>query len=233
MKFFIAILFLVSSAICFAQIERPKNLPKYDAKLLHFGFTLGINTMDFTIKHSDMFNSLDSLDLIECRRQPGFNISVVTSLRLGEYWDLRFLPGLSFGQRNMEYSYWDARARIYQTHVMKIESTFLDFPLILKYKSKRINNFRPYVIFGNNFVYDLASQKEVKEEEKPKIRLRPFDVYAQVGMGCDFYLQFFKFSTEIKYGVGLLDIIKPDGTRYTTSIDRMNSKMVMLLFHFE
>lgn len=216
------------------QSARPKNLLKYDSKPLHFGFTLGINSMDFTIHHSNNFLSLnDSIDKIENSRQLGFNISIVSSLRLSEYLDLRFLPGLSFGQRDLSYSYWLAGQNRFETKTMKIESTFLVFPLILKYKAKRINNYRPYVIGGSSFVLDLASQKSVKEEDKPKIRLDPFDVYYEFGFGIDYYLTYFKFSTEIKFTVGLLDILRRDDTKYTTSIDRMNSKILIISFHFE
>lgn len=190
--------------------------------------------MDFSIKHSNDFLSVnDSIDKIENGRQLGFNISIVSSLRLGEYFDLRFLPGLSFGQRNLSYSYFVAGQNRYSTKTMKIESTFLNFPFIIKYKAKRINNYRPYVIGGASFALDLASQKSIKEEEKPKIRLDPFDVYYEFGFGIDYYLTYFKFSTEIKYTVGLFDVLKGDGTKYSTSIDRMTSKVLFIVFHFE
>lgn len=190
--------------------------------------------MDFSIKQSDNFLSTnDSIDKIEPTRQFGFNISIVSNLRLREYIDLRFLPGLSFGQRNLSYSYWSATQNRFETKTMKIESTFLNFPLILKYKAKRINNYRPYVIGGSSFALDLASQKSIKEEDKPKIRLNPFDVYYEFGFGIDYYLTYFKFSTEIKFTVGLFNILRSDETKYTSSIDRMTSKILFICFHFE
>ncbi|MBI5219194.1 MAG: PorT family protein [Bacteroidia bacterium] len=228
-----AILFCFFTLACFSQQEfRPKNLPKYDNKVLHFGFTLGLNTMDFRIHPATSFMS-DSIDIIENNRRLGFNISIVSSLRLGQYLDLRFLPGLSFGQRDMDYSQWDTSRKVMATKRMKIESTFIDFPLVFKYKAKRIVNYSPYVIGGMNFALDLASQKEVKEEEKPKIRLKPFDVYYEFGFGIDYYLTYFKFSTEIKFAVGLFDILRRDDTKYTSAIQRMNSNIIFICFHFE
>lgn len=173
------------------------------------------------------------MDIIENNRQVGFNIHIISNFRLGEYFDARFLPGLSFGQRDLDYSYWSPSGSVFIKKKMKIESTFIDFPFILKYKSKRINNYRPYVIGGTNFALDLASQKTIKEEDKPKIRLKPFDVYYQFGFGIDYYLTYFKFSTEIKFAVGLLDILRKDDTKYTTSIEKMNSRVLMINFHFE
>ena len=190
--------------------------------------------MNFSIKHSNNFLAEnDSIDQIECVKQMGFNISIVSSLRLGEYFDLRFLPGLSFGQRDLNYSYWSAGNNRFVTKTMKIESTFINFPLIVKYKAKRIDNYRPYVIGGSSFALDLASQKSIKEEEKPKIRLKPFDVYYEFGFGIDYYLTYFKFSTEIKFTVGMFDILRRDETKYTTAIDKMTSNILYISFHFE
>lgn len=236
--FLIIIGFLITNEL-YAQkpirtIRRtPFNLAKHDNKPLHFGFTLGLNTMDFGIRYSDKLLMADSIDIMENQRQVGFNISIVSNLRLGEYWDLRFLPGLAFGQRDLEYSVFNKDNGNFDTHVMKIESTFIILPLVFKYKSVRPGNYRAYLIGGINPVYDLASQKEVKAEEKPKIRLKPIDLYYEIGVGFDFYLTYFKLSTEIKYSIGLFDIVQKDNTQYTGIIDKMNSRMLTLSFHFE
>jgi hypothetical protein len=232
LKQFVTIFLILLAFSCFAQQKnRPVNLPKDDNRTLHFGFTLGLNTMDFRIHPADNFMTMDSIYGIDNARTMGFNISIVSDLRLGEYLNLRFLPGLSFGQRDITYTYKPSSRPLAKT--MKLESTFIDFPLVVKYRAKRIGNYRPYVIAGGNFALDLASQKDVKEEDKPKIRLNPFDVYYEFGFGIDYYLTFFKFSTEIKFAIGLLDILRHDGSPYTNAIDRMNSNVLSLCFHFE
>ena len=162
-----------------------------------------------------------------------FKIAIVSSARISEDLSIRFLPGLSFGQRNLEYSVYDPASKRVDTHVMKLESTFIQFPVLLKYKAKRLNNYRPYIVFGGSIGYDLASQKEIKEEEKPKVRLEPLDTYAEIGFGIDYYFTYFKFSTEIKFCMGLSNILKPDNTQYTQAIDEMHSRLVVLSFHFE
>ncbi len=230
---FIILTFFVALTAYPQKGERPKNLPKFDNRPIHFGFTLGFNSMDFSIHQSNSFLTIDSLDKIDNNRQIGFNIHIVSNIRLGEYFDVRFLPGLSFGQRDIDYSFWSPTKKSFVVRKMKLESTFIDFPFLLKYKAKRINNYRPYLVGGTNLALDLASQKTIKEEDKPKIRLKPFDVYYQLGFGIDYYLTFFKFSTEITFAVGMLDILKKDDTKYTQAIDKMNSKVVMINFHFE
>ena len=138
---------------------------------------------------------------------------------------------MNFGQRDLVYLLLEDN--IFREHVMKIESIFLDFPLVFKYKAERLNNFRPYLVGGGSIRYDMASQKKVKEAEKPKIRLLPFDAYYEVGFGIDYYLQYFKFSYELKFAVGVFNVVNYDQTTYTQALQRLNSKMIILSFHFE
>ncbi|MBN1251736.1 MAG: PorT family protein [Bacteroidales bacterium] len=238
MKKIIIIIIISLSTNVFAQREQPKNLQNFDNKWLHFGFTVGTNIMDFTIVNADNFfdeTEVNYIYGIENQPSVGFHLGPVSNLRLGEYFDLRFLIDLSFGQRNLTYYFADTTSgtRELSSKTMKIASTFIEFPLHIKYKSVRINNFRPYLIAGLNPKLDLAARKKIKEEEMPKIRLKNMDLYYEFGFGIDFYLTYFKFSTEIKYGIGLFDIIEPDNTQFTSSIERMNSRMLMLSFHFE
>lgn len=238
-KKIVLVSFLLISFLCLrAQIEKPQNTPVYDMDPIHFGFTLGISTMDFGIKMADDFYALDTVLAVNNKRLPGFNIAMVTNLRVGKYFDIRFLPGLVFGQRDLEFDRdTSVQSLIYESndlrHVMRIESTFLQFPLQVKYKAERLNNYRPYVIAGVNYCYDLEAQKKIKESERPKIRLKRHDVYWEVGFGIDYYFPFFKLSSELKFSVGLLDIIQRDDRVYTQAIDKLNSKMVTLQFHFE
>jgi outer membrane protein with beta-barrel domain len=120
---------------------------------------------------------------------------------------------------------------------MKIESTFIDLPLLLKYKATRINNTRPYLIGGINVRNDMARNKEFNEDEEIYIKLKPFDVYYELGVGIDFYLAFFKFSTEIKYSVGTLNVVSSNAyeeyPQYANSMDSMKSRMFMISLHFE
>lgn len=233
LKYRLILFFISLECISNAQQSTgPHNLPKYDVMPLHFGMSLGINYMDFTIHNSGAFWILDSIYSVENIPQVGININIVTNYNLNQYFALRFLPGLNLGQRNMEY--WVKNTdTTYKSHVMKIESTFLDFPILFEYKGARINNFRPYLIAGGSVKVDLASQKRIRDEEKPKIRLKRMSYYYELGVGTDFFLEYFKFALELKYVVGINNVLVPDNTQYTQAIERMNSKMLMLSFTFE
>lgn len=204
-----------------------------DNQVAHFGYSLGLNTMSFTIKPAGNFFLLDTVYAIENTDFVGFNINMISNLRLTDHLDLRFLPGLNFGQRNLEYKVFEPSDSSYFKHTMKIESTFLDFPLVFKYRADRINNFRPYLVGGGSYKIDLASQKKISPEERPKIRLNRMDLYYEVGVGMDFFLEYFMFAIEVKGAFGILNMMKYDNTQFSNAVGKMNSKMLMISFHFE
>ena len=228
---YILLLIFFVGNIAFSQREKPQNLRKYDFVKLHFGMALGFNQTDAVIHNSDNFFLLDSVYSVENRGMPGFNINIVTNYNFNKYFSLRFLPGLNFGQRNMTYVMYDG-VKFYEK-IMQIESTYLDFPLLFQLKSQRLNNFRAYMIGGFSYKYDLASQKKIPDDEKPKIRFKSDVFNYEFGVGTDFFLQYFKFAMELKLVVGLNNIVEYDNSQFTKSIEYMNSKMIIFSFLFE
>ena len=234
---YLFILLLLCPAILFAQKKKVRHDPVYDKKPIHFGFTVGLNTMDFNVTLSDKFHDsgfeYDSLYADVSRLSPGFNVGIVSNFKLNDYFDLRILPGITFGQRTISYH----KNKIFHDD-NRIESSFLEFPMIIKYKSRRINNFRPYLVGGANYRIDLAARKEYDDKDKVYLRLRKSDIYYEVGFGIDFYNKYFKFSTELKFAVGMLDVLVHDprgssSPQFVTAIDKLQSNLWLLSFHFE
>lgn len=229
------LLFLISLSL-YSQKQKVWNKQLYDAYPFHYGLAIGLNSMNMTTINSDTFYTIDTVHAIEAGAQPGFSILMVGNLRLGDNFDLRFTPGLIFGQRHLYYQLRDFSSApdtsLYE-HTMRIESTFASFPILLKYRAVRLNNYRPYLIAGVNYCFDLESEKRIRDEEKPKIRLTRSDLYVELGFGLDYYFPYFKFSTELKFSLGLLNILRRDGTEYTQALERVNSRFVSLLFYFE
>jgi hypothetical protein len=60
-----------------------------------------------------------------------------------------------------------------------------------------------------------------------------YDISVNVGVGIEFYTQYFKFGVEAKMGYGFFNLIKHEDNLYTNSIDRLNSKIFLLSFTFE
>jgi hypothetical protein len=240
---------LIFAGIINLQAQRQRsfkheNLPYHDEKDYHFGFSLGFNRMDFALKPIDNFHTLnlggfttptsdfDTLYSVLTQAENGFNIGIVSNLKLAPQWDLRFIPTLTFGDRNIVYRGFKNFAPI--TRTQQIESTFLDFPLHLKYKSVRMTNTRVYVIGGFKYSHDLASAED-KEDLDSEIlaRIKKNDFFYELGVGIDYYFYYFKFATEIKASFGMRDILARENSMFTNSIDRLNSKLIMISFTFE
>jgi hypothetical protein len=215
------------------QKQKPKNESWYDEKLIHFGFSLGFNAMDFKITPSQTYLSSDSLYPEVTKLNPGINIQIVTDLRPAKYMDIRFLPGVSFGQRNIRYY----KNNVIYNDQQRLESSFLEFPLLLKLKGDRLNNVRPYIVGGFNYRYDLAAKKDFDDEKPVYLRIKKPDLYYELGAGLDFYLPYFKFSVELKMSTGMSDVLVEDYRagyeKYVNAIEKMKSQIWVLSFHFE
>lgn len=252
LSIFAALLF-ISIQNVEAQRSKPKNLLTYDDKPYHFGFILGYNQMLYSIDYIDNYQSIEHLPIewpdhnesdslivnintynAEPLYSHGFTVGIVGNLRLAKYFDLRLIPSLSFGNRKMSYSLnatIDEEDKI--IHVQKeIPSTFIELPLQLKYRSKRLNNMAAYIITGLNYKIDLASEK--KREKEDNIRVKRTDLAAEIGAGFDFYTGYFKMGVEVKMGYGLFNILRPDETMiYSSSFDKLHNKTFQLSLTFE
>lgn len=236
------------------------NMPNYDQEsLFHFGFVLGVNQSLVTIRpvanlRTLVFDSTyipDILPLPDSAKVlainstpiPGFVISIVANMQMGRHFELQFVPSLSFGDRTINYDLETYRFRTGAKDtvqklsiIKKIPSTYINFPLEIKYKSVRYNNFRPYLLAGAQYSLDLASQAKKREQKNRNEKIVKFnqnDIYAEVGVGFDFYNEWFKFGLELKMMYGLTDVLKRENNIYTESIDKVNSKIFQVSFTFE
>lgn len=214
----------------------PQNRAEYYGDRIHFGFYLGVNRTNFLITTVNNWQAVagDSLKTILSAPSTGFNLGIVSELRLHEYVTLRFLPDIAFGQRNLEYHF--AGVDTFDI-IKKVESTFLDFPLDFKIRSKRFGNFAAYMIAGGKYTLDLASQKDVNNSAvQPAlqvVKLAKHDWGAEVGAGVDFFLPYFKFGIEVKTSIGLRNLLIPDTTVFSQTLDGLHSKVFLISFTFE
>lgn len=221
-------------AHAYAQFGVP-NLLKYDKRPFHFGFTLGYNLFDYRITSKPDLAEYDSLMMVNTHAMSGFSLGIVTNVRLGKYFDLRFVPGLSFGDRYVNYTIRYSSGNEIVTP-KNVESVYLDLPIMIKYKSSRmLNNVRAYVLAGGQYTFDMISAKKKKAPANGDVvlKLNPHDVQAQVGVGLDFYCTYFKFSTEFKMSFGFLNMLVPENNMYATSVTSLKAKNVQISFIFE
>jgi hypothetical protein len=214
------------------QRQVVKNLPKYDHQPVHFGFVLGMNSSGFRTEFIPDYHLRDTIYTITPSSVAGLNLGIISNIRIGNHFDLRFIPSLSFAQRNLEYFFLYAPGNG-ETDLKKVESTYLEFPVDLKFKSARINNYRIYVLAGMKYSIDMVSQAKVTNTDKELIKLKRYDYGYEIGIGFDFYMTYFKFSPEIKVYHGLPNLLVKDGTRFSNPLDGLYSQVFALSFTFE
>jgi hypothetical protein len=213
-----------------AQQQRgPQNRMEYYGDPLHFGFFLGVNRTNFVIIPTQAWP--DSLKSVLSKPHTGFDLGIVSELRIMEYACVRFTPEIAFGSRSIEYSYMGVDTNVIEK---KIESTWLNFPLLLKIRSKRLNNIAAYMIGGARYTLDLASQKDANNTAGQEIiKLYNHDFGFEAGAGIDFFLPYFKFGIELRTGLGVKNLLVKDNTQYSNAVDILRSKVFLIALTFE
>jgi hypothetical protein len=240
----LVLLFSGAAAPSFAQLIKDENLSRFDDRVLHFGFLLGVNTMDYRMVHytdvrqNPVFVNNDPL-VAEAEKyysgvhsyrvetyplKPGFTVGGVVNLRINKVIDLRCTPGMSLGSRQL----------IFTENI----SQFIDDPKLggglysgsspEKYKTTpsayidfpigfRYKGFRD----GNlrPYIYGGVAYRrdlESKRISETVIHLKRNGYYAEVAFGLDTYFPFFRFTSEFKFSYGLNNLIRHDADLTST-----------------
>ena len=219
---------LVSTAV-FAQKSRGNyNFRDHSSKPYYFGITIGYNSSDYKLFHSDRFILNDSIFSTNVNRDPGLDLKIVTNLKVGQYIDVRFLPGLAFAGRSIEYTYQGETVR-----PRKISSVFAEFPVQVRYKSAPWRDIRMFVLGGVKYSYDVASDSRSKQDNE-LVRFSPSDFQLEVGAGMQFFFPYFIFSPEVKFSHGLGNVlIYDDRLEQSTVLDKVLSRALTVSLHFE
>jgi len=200
-------------------------------KAIRFGFCVGFNAMNFAIAHSYESFKVDSLLSNLTNLTPGFQVQAVSVARLTSNLELRFLPGVNFGQRELSFYRND---KLYM-EPQRLESSYIDLPLLLKYKSTRINNYRAFLVGGFNPRFDLA--KTYREDSNIFMDLKTFDLCYEIGGGYDFYFPYFKLTVEIRGSWGMFNVLKRHSStphpEFQNAIEKLRSSMYMISFYIE
>ncbi len=240
MKSKLTILFVV--IVLFANAQKAQelnsngNLIHYYQRKLNFGFLIGFNQANFIVDPAVHFERFDSLKTVVCTPHPGFNLGIVSDYAFHKYVTLRFTPNIAFCERDLNYR---IKGKDDLLYIKKIESTFLNFPLDLKLRSKRVKNFGAYVLAGGAYNLDLASKKNLNKKDispvlsEQLVKLKRDDFSYEVGAGTEFYLMYFKFAIEAKLSIGTKNLLIKENTIFSNSINKLNSKMFLISITFE
>jgi hypothetical protein len=217
------------SHIVYGQ-KKHGNYLDFQNKQYYFGITLAYNNSSYKIYNSKSFILNDSIRYLAGGRGPGANIGIITNLKIGSYFDLRFLPTLSFAERNVNYKLVNDVSAPYDR---KVNSVFLELPFHIRYHSDVYKDKKFFIIAGVKYSYDVASDSRSRESNSI-IKIAPTDFAFEIGGGIQMYFPYFIFSPEIKFSHGLTNILLYDNNLIQSKvIDKLLSRGLTISFHFE
>lgn len=231
------LLFSCFFLLCFGDNLNAQKKVQYlqyeDLKPFHFGFLVGLHTQDLIFSHTGhadtdgrkWYGSIPSYT-------PGFTVGVIGDLRLADFLSLRLLPGIHFGSKEVSLIS-DATDAI--AIKSPIRSNYIMLPLNLRYRGSRSGNYRPYLMGGLSAGLDMGRDKNVP------LLLETINTYLEFGAGCDIYLPYFRLVPELKFCLGLGDILVHDRNdqgsdvyeKYTSAFEKITSRLVVLSLQIE
>lgn len=202
------------------------NLENFDRQRVHWGYFLGFNMYDFKIDYKTPQQDISVQGIT------GFNVGLVGNLRLQEYIDLRFEPGLYYTQRNLNYPGFTSQIDA----LREVRSTYIHLPLLLKFSSLRTGNIRPYLVGGLSTTLNLSSNFKSRDDNfERRFRMKQWTNNWEAGFGIDLYFEYFKFSPSIRGVFGLNDEIIPDddpNSPWTSNIHSLKTRAILINFTF-
>lgn len=232
----IVVLFLLLSFQTKAQLGKSMftkdpiiNLENFDKQRLYWGYFLGFSNFDFK---TDFKTNLASDKLIDVKGNSGFNVGLVGALRLHDYIELRFEPGLYYASRTLTYSEFTTE----RDAVREVKATYIDFPLLIKFSSSRTGNVRPYLVGGLSSTLNLSSNSKSKDDNlQQKFRVKPWTQNYTLGFGIDLYFEYFKFSPSVRGVFGINDELIRDidpNSPWTGNIQSLKTRALLINFTF-
>lgn len=226
---------------------KSQNNPYVDDKLVHFGFSLGVDFLSYGVEEADSLLQLERHGTVYHARTSnvgvGFSVGFISDLRLSRHLNLRFCPGMHFGERTITYMNYEI-SEIKGTNCTHNKPSVLclpiDIPLYLKWSAEREVNYRPYVTVGGGVSFDLGRSKD------KVILQKTTDYFVEVGIGCDLYFPWFKLAPEVRYRIGFNNVLTPTADCekeewklpagdffYTDALSRLTNQQISLVFNFE
>lgn len=233
---FIIFLFSVSVNAQLFTKESVQNHQSVDKKPISWGYYLGFNNLDFKFDYNNL-----AKDIVN-EKGTGFNVGLIGNLRINDYIDLRLEPGLVIASRNLIYdeSYFagipedDLKPNDF---IREVKSTYVYVPFLVKFSTKRINNFKPFLLAGVSTALNLSSNQDNPEDNSNNIfRMTKSTQFYELGFGVDFYLYFFKFTPSIRGVFALNDELIRDkdvNSPWTGNINSMKTRGLFINFTFQ
>lgn len=206
-----------------------RNNPNYDERKFTYGFLIGLHTTAYQLKYSDsmVHDNYDTLHSVMPGWKPGFSLGFIVNYRINDYLDVRLTPKVAFYENTLRYNYTDG------THRDElVETTMVEFPFLLKYKSLRRGNVRMYVIGGVKPGIEASGKKELENITKG-LEVKSMNMNLEAGIGMDLYFPLFKFSPEIRFSRGMMNVLDNTTNDFGRPLRYLNTNTITLYLLFQ
>jgi hypothetical protein len=224
----VAMGFQTANAQLFSK-EKIKNLENFDQKTLTWGYHLGFNSYDYKFDYNEITE-----DIIT-ESSAGFNVGLIGDLRLNDYFNLRLEPGIVFATRNLTFP--DPSLTTVAQMEREVTSTYIHIPLLVKFSTKRSNNWKPFIVAGASWSNNLSSNQDNPDDNSAGQFRQTSSVFNyELGIGIDLYLFYFKFSPSIRGVFAMGDELVRDAdpnSAWTSNITSMQSRGLFINFTFQ
>lgn len=204
------------------------NLQTDDDYLLNWGYYLGFNQYDFQFEYK---NDIGQDILVD--KTYGFNVGLIGEMRINQFVDLRFEPGLLYTSRMLGFPGFTSE----QDALREVRSTYIRFPLLVKLSTKRFGNIKPFIIGGGYTAINLGSNEDSPDDNRSGEFRMKSNVYGyELGFGIDMYTEYFKFTPSIRGVFALTNELVPDedpNSPWTGNIDALRTRGIFINFTFE
>lgn len=236
------------AAVVKAQDTQVQNRPYTDLRPFHFGVMIGTHLQDLEFVNVGPRTITTDNGVVERvittdqdKWDPGFTVGVLGEARLNTHFAFRLAPAMYFGTRNITFLNLSEKTGSgeYVKQTQQMKTIYISTAMNLIFSAPRFNNHRPYLMAGINPMLNLSGS------DSDYIKLKNYDVFLEVGLGCDFYLPFFKLRPELKFSYGLTNCLDTkhadrfkdpsmaDRFMYANSVKECRSKIIALTFYFE
>lgn len=236
LKRYIIFIWFFLPALVIAQRKSNKypsteQLKAFDNQKFHFGFSLGYNNASYLLSRN--YNNT-TIKALEIQNMPGFDIGLISVYHISKNLKLKFVPTISFQDRLVQYDFVEFNSGSVQLQDQKIESTIIEFPVLLKVRTNRIQNFAAALLLGGKYYIDANSDKNVFDTENLQFLKTQDQDYAMIiGGGFDFFLEYFKLGLELKYNHGFNNMLFQDHNYYSDPIKSLYSRVWTFTITFE
>jgi hypothetical protein len=204
-----------------------KNIGFYDDKDVRFGFLLGGGQNSFYLKYSNKFLA-GSDTVLAASPKWGYTfptIGAMVAFKLNDFFFVRTIFQYQFYQRNIEF-----RLKNGDSQTQIVQSSSLELPVLLKYKSLRRGNVGMYMIAGIKPTFIIGGSRF---EATQAFKTNDLDLSVEYGFGFDLYYTYFKLAPEIRFSHGLVNMNASDNNIYNNSLKRITTHNVSLILNFD